>query len=534
MEGQELVIQRFPSTLSWTLRDVVAMGFRRRRIALICFSGFLLGTIMFALLTPKYRAETEILVKRERVDPVVSAELTQPLTIQADVQEEEMNSEVEIIKSDDVLRKVVAQCDLDKPPKHAWFGSHTPQQRADMALDGLRSSLIVEALPKTHIIRIAYSSRSPELSAHVLEALDSAYLEVHQDMHRSAGQLAFFDQQADNASRQLQAAEEQLKEFPKQGGVANPTLARDYTLQKLNEFNYNLGLTRQSIAETQNRIEALQQLSKTTPPRLTTQMREADNGQAMQQLETTLLNLQLKRSDMVSKYQPDYPPVKELDLEIASTQASIAAQKPLADVTTDQNPAYLWIQSEQAKARADLRGSQAKATETESTIRQTMESARKLDADSIEQQDLLRTVKAAEENYLLYSHKREEARITEALDASKILNVVIAEKPSVPSFPAQSPWMLGLFGTMLAFAATAGIVFTMEYMDPSFRNPGEVQSVLNLPLLAAVPDQNLRGYRIATDNGNGNGNGNGSEGPRSGDSGPLMEGEVAPNSEPVS
>jgi len=113
MEGQELVVQRFPSTLSWTLRDVVAMGFRRRRIALICFSGFLLGTIMFALLTPKYRAETEILVKRERVDPVVSAELTQPLTIQADVQEEEMNSEVEIIKSDDVLRKVVAQCDLD-------------------------------------------------------------------------------------------------------------------------------------------------------------------------------------------------------------------------------------------------------------------------------------------------------------------------------------------------------------------------------------------------------------------------------------
>jgi hypothetical protein len=57
---------------------------------------------------------------------------------------------------------------------------------------------------------------------------------------------------------------------------------------------------------------------------------------------------------------------------------------------------------------------------------------------------------------------------------------------------------------------------------------------LNLPLLAAVPDQNLRGYRIATDNGNGNGNGNGSEGPRSGDSGTLMEGEVAPNSEPVS
>jgi len=183
------------------------MGFRRGRIALICFSGFLLGTIAFAVLTPKYRAETEILVKRERVDPVVSAEQTQPLTIQADVQEEEMNSEVEIIRSDDVLRKVVTQTGLDKPSGRSWFHSRTPQQQADLALDALRSTLIVEALPKTHIIRITYTSRKPELSAKVLDALDAAYLGVHQDMHRSAGQLAFFDQQAENASKQLQAAE---------------------------------------------------------------------------------------------------------------------------------------------------------------------------------------------------------------------------------------------------------------------------------------------------------------------------------------
>jgi uncharacterized protein involved in exopolysaccharide biosynthesis len=527
MEGQELIIHRGPSTLSWTLRDVVAMGFRRRRIALMCFSGILLGTIVFALLTPKYRAETEILVKRERVDPVVSPEQTQPLTIQADVQEEEMNSEVELIKSDDVLRKVVAQCGLDKPSGRSLFGSKTPKQRADLALESLRGSLIVEALPKTHVIRVSYSSRDPELAAGVLDALDSAYLQVHQELHRPAGQLAFFDQQAESASLKLQDAEDRLRDFPKEGGVANPTLARDNTLQKLNEFNYNLGQTRQSIAETQSRIESLQQLAKTTPPRLTTQMREADNVMVMQQMKSTLLNLELKRSDMVSKYQPDYPPVKELDTEIASTKAAINAEKPLGDVTTDQNPAYVWIQGELAKAKSDLRGYQAKASETETIIRQTMDSTRKLDAESIQQQDLLRTAKAAEENYLLYSRKREEARITEALDQKKILNVAIAQKPSVPSYPAQSPLMLGLFGTMLAFAVTAGMIFTLEYMDPSFRTPGEVQAVLNLPLLAAVPDHANGGFRI------GNDNGNRSKGHRSGEGSGLADGEAEPSSEPT-
>jgi len=525
MEGQELVVRRKRVALSWTLRDVVAMGFRRRRAAVLCFFGVLFGTIGYVILNPQYRAETKILVKRQRVDPVVSAEQNQPMTIQPSVAEEEMNSEVELIKSDDVLRKVVAQRGLDTP--RGWGLLHrrrTPQQRVDLAIASLRSNLLIEALPKTNIIRITYTASEPVLAAQVLETLSAVYLEANRELHRSPGQLEFFDQQAKNASEQLQTAEQRLKEFPKADGTANPSLARDYTLQKLNEFNYNLGQTKQSIAETENRIASLEQLENTTPPRLTTQMREADAGQVLQQMKSALLTLELKRSDMASKYQPDYPPLKELEREIESTKAAIASENQLSDVTTDQNPAYVWIQGELAKTKADLRGYRAKATETETIIRQTMDSARKLDADSIEQQDLLRTAKTAEENYLLYSRKREEARIDDALDQNKILNLVVAEQPAVPSYPAQSPWMLGMFATILAFAATAGTVFTLEHLAPSFRTPSEVRAVLNVPLLAAVPDQSSGMFVLGKDSGSGTGDAEG---------GPFQKGEAEPNAGPA-
>ena len=525
MEGQELIVRRAPTALSWTLRDVVAMGFRRRHAAVLCFFGVLAGTIAYVILTPEYRAETKILVRRQRVDPVATADTSQPVLVQSSVAEEEMNSEVELIRSDDVLRKVVAQCGLDKSGGGGLLHRRrTPQQRADLALVALRSRLLIEALPKTDIIRISYTASEPALAAQVLQSLNAAYLDANREMHRSAGQLEFFDQQAKNASDQLQTAEERLKEFPKQDGTANPALARDYTLQKLNDFNYNLGQTKQSIAEGQSRIASLEQLAKTTPPRLTTQMREADAGQALQLMKSTLLTLELKRSDMASKYRADYPPLNELDKEIASTKSAIASEKPLGDVTTDQNPAYLWIQGELAKAKADLHGYQAKATETETIIHQTMESARKLNTDSIEQQDLTRTAKTAEDNYILYSRKREEARINEALDKDKILNLAVAEKPSTPSFPTQSPLMLGLFGTILAVAATAGMVFTLEYMDPSFRTPSEVRAVLNVPLLAAVPDQSSGMFVLATDPGSGSGDGQGD---------PFQKGEAEPNAGPA-
>jgi uncharacterized protein involved in exopolysaccharide biosynthesis len=226
-------------------------------------------------------------------------------------------------------------------------------------------------------------------------------------------------------------------------------------------------------------------------------MRDADAEGVLQQMKSTLLTLDLKRSDMASKYKPDYPPLVELNKEIASTEAAIAGEKPVKDVTTDQNPAYVWIDGELAKAQADLRGYQAKADAIESTIAKTMEDARKLDVSSIEQADLVRTAKAAEDNFLLYERKREEARIGEALDQTHILNVSIAEKATIPSVPALSPVLIGLFGLMLALAASAGLVFMLERLDNSFRTPADVEAVLNLPLLAAVPNE--RGYRLRTE-----------------------------------
>jgi uncharacterized protein involved in exopolysaccharide biosynthesis len=490
MEGQELVGYRAPGALSFTLRDVATVAFRRRRMALLSFFGVLLGTILFGLFWPKYRSETEILVRRDRVDPVITSQQTNPVIVNDSISEEEMNSEVELIKSQDVLRKIVIDCGLDHLRRRWWFGNSNPEKQIAGAIEGLRTNLVVEALTKSNVIRVSFTSRDPKLAARVLNTLDNLYLEEHRALHSPAGEFAFFDQQGMEAKQELDAAEERLKGFPSKIGIANPTLDRDITLQKLGDLDANLGQTKESIAETQKRIDALEQLARTTPPRLATQERRSDDALVLQQLETTLLNLELKHSDMTSKYQADYRPVQELEREIGETRAAIAAEKPLSDNTTDQNPTYVWIKSELAKAHADLQGYRAKATETEVISGQTQANVRRLDEDSVEQQKLVRAAKAAEENYLLYLHKREEARITDALDQSHILNVVVAEKPTVPVFPAQSRLMFALFGMVLALAASAGTIFALESLDSTLRTPAEVQVLLNIPVLATFPDQN--------------------------------------------
>jgi uncharacterized protein involved in exopolysaccharide biosynthesis len=281
-------------------------------------------------------------------------------------------------------------------------------------------------------------------------------------------------------------------------------------LQKLADFNGSLDTTRASIAEAQKRIADLEGQSQSTPSRLTTQMKKGDNAQVLQNLKATLLTLETKRTELLTKYQPTYPLVVEVDKEISDTRNALTLEEtsPVKEETTDQNPTYAWVSSELAKAKADLAGLQARETSLHAIVNVYMAQARKLEEQGIMQSDLMRAQKADEANYLLYTKKREEAKIADALDKDRILNVSVAQGPVVPSLPTRSPWIFGLVACLLASAVSLGVVFALDYADQSFRTPSEVMAELRIPVLAAVPTHRMMGNGLTK---NGNGHGNGSE-----------------------
>ncbi len=501
-------------TYSFTARDVVAIGFRHQRVLGLCFAGVLLGVSLSALFLPtKYRAETKLLVKRERVDPVVSPEQNAPMTFHDTVSEEEINSEVELIQSPDVLQKVVATCGLDKKKflSSLLHPGQTPQNRMDKAVLDLRSDLQLEVIKKTNVISIAYESHDPKQAQMVLATLDDAYLQKHLDVHHPSGQFQFFDEQADQYKKDMLAAEAQLKGFSGEAGGVAPTTLRDMTLQKLADFNGSLETTRASIAETEKRIADLEGQVHSTPTRMTTQMKRSDNAQVLENLKATKQSLEMKRTELLTKYQPTYPLVQEVDKELADTNAALAKEEssPVKEEVTDQNPTYGWVNSELAKAKADLSGFQAREASLITIVNGYKDQARQLDQQGILQGDLVRTEKADEANYLLYTKKKEEARIEDALDRTRLLNVSVAQGPLLPSLPTRSPWVFALVACLLAAAVSLGVVFAIDYADQSFRTPSEVISELRIPVLAAVPIHRAKGLHYANGNGNGNGNGTG-------------------------
>ncbi len=476
---------------SYTAREVAVIFFRHRRVATLCFAGVVFGALIAALILPSYRAEMKFLVKRERVDPVISGDqsTSQIQIASPEITEQEMNSEVELLTSEDLLRQVVMANHLERAVGSSWFHKNDEERKIAIAVRKLRSHLQVEAVRKTNIVNVTLSSRNPKQAADVLSSLANLYLEKHTQVMRPGGQYLFFAQQTDEAKKELTEAEGRLQEFNRSQRVVAPEMERDNTLEKLSDISLSLEQTRAAIGETEDRIDALKRLQRSMPARITTQLREGDNPQLMQQLKSTLLNLQLKKTELLTKFQPTYPLVQEVERQITETQTAIAAEnaRPVREETTDQNPTEAWVRGELAKANADLSGLRAREEEQRTSVASFQSRARLLNDKGIVQQDLLRAAKAAEQNYLLYLRKREESRITDALDRRRILNVAIAQEPLVPALPAHSGGWYLLIGIMFAVLAAVGSTFGAEYFDDSFRTPDEIRRELRLPVIAAVP-----------------------------------------------
>jgi len=83
------------------MRDLLAVLFRQRGLVLISFAGIFLAVVLYGLFAPSYEAQMKVLVRRGRVDPVVTPTPTQSPEFQRhEVTEEELNSEVELLRDE--------------------------------------------------------------------------------------------------------------------------------------------------------------------------------------------------------------------------------------------------------------------------------------------------------------------------------------------------------------------------------------------------------------------------------------------------
>jgi uncharacterized protein involved in exopolysaccharide biosynthesis len=470
-----------------TPRELGAVVYRQRWVVLGTALLVALGMVLAGVWTPEYAAQMKLLVVRNRVDSVISPEAVSPVVWGADqVSEEDLNSEVELLKSTDLLRKVVVATGLDREASNK---RRNPAQAIEAATTKLQKHLKVEALRKTNMIAVRYESRDAQMTSKVLNALSDAYAEKHVEVHRPSGELKFFDQQVSDYKRGLEESQQKILQMSQETGVVAPQQERDFALERANEFDASASQALQTVQEDTRRIATLRQQVASSKAQVTGSVRVASNEAVLSQLKEKLSNLETKRTEMLGRYTPSYRPVQDLDNEIAELKSSIAteASSPTREETTTANPVHQWAEGELARTEAEISTMETRATAASAMAAQYRAKADRLNRQSMVQADLQRDAKAQEENYLLYMQKREAARSSDALDRRGILNVAIAQHPVTPTYPLRTIQYAAMMTLLLGLTLGVSTAFVADSMAPSFRTADEVSRYLDVPVLACLP-----------------------------------------------
>lgn len=472
-------------------RDFAIVFFRHPRLLKLSFLLIFGAGMVYWIVAPSYEAQMKILVRRGRIDPAVTPTQTAaPLFEQDVVSEEELNSQAELLQDRDLLRSVVLQTGLAE--RHSWIASLTGQSREERIahmVKRLAAKLEVTPARKSQLIAVSYKSSDPNLSMTVLRSLANAYFAKQAEIQRPNGQQAFFEEQTQRARNALDQAQADLLRFSRDKDVTSAPLERDLTLQRFSEAeSADMGL-RAAIAESAERVRSLEGKLRELPPTRIVQTRSSDNPQLQEKLKSKLLELELERTELLMKFQPTYRLVTEVEEQIAQAQAAVKDEelKPLRDETTQEDPDYEWVNSERIKSLVELQALEKREAVAQAQVRQFRAAAQRLAQETVTQTDLQDRLKAAEDKYLLYVSKREEARISDALDQNGILNVALAEQPRVPALPTTPLWLATCLSLVTACAFSTGAVFAADYLDRSLRTPDEAARLLGAPVLAALP-----------------------------------------------
>lgn len=488
-------------------RELVAVLHRRRKfIAQVFFGGLVTVALGVWSQHPTYRAAATLMVTSDRAQIVVSPDANTRPTVER-VTEQDMNSEVALIHSDALVREVLAEYwkTEDEPPTLAGrllsivtfplripallyqrLHNVAPPTELDNAVQVVLKNLGAGIVGKSNLIEVSYYSADPKWAAELVNKLVAKHIERRAKLSQQSEARRFFESQRDVLATKTREAEVALEEFNHRQGIdALSPDQRNSVRARLTELQTLLANSERELAEGTARTEFLTKEITNYPRNIATESKVAQNQQF---IKPKIIELQLERTELLSKYAPTSVKVRDIDRQIAQAKALMNSNpETLAETTSAINPAYQSLEVDLAQTKAQVAAVSARVEALRAQVAEHKTTVGHLDEISSEQERLEQAVASTKEASATYAKKEEEARFTTALDESNLVDIAIAEKAEIPTVPEKSKQALMLvLGTVMSLVAGVGLAFLRDHLDPAVKSAVEAKNVTGLPVLAEV------------------------------------------------
>lgn len=424
-------------------------------------------------------------VRNSRADLSLSPIGGADRTITGAVTPSVINSEIQILKSLDLIQQTIAKTGypLLKTPEDATPGE---QERA---FQKLLVRLSVTPVAESNVIDIKFRDGDPARAAGFVNTLTALYLIKHTKVHRGDNDAAtFFEDQAERYEAQFEKTRQALLKYQDEANIIDLTEETTQNLNRLFTLEAQLKEIQGQIEGAQKEVVVFERLIAEQPDEQTTQRTLATNPEVTL-LRSRLVDLERQRDELLSRYTPQSRFVVDKEAEIVALRERLGGkQETIVDATVFSRNSTKESLRQQFLARTALL-SQLEGRKR-SLMQETSSYSTRLGVlkeKSIGLVRLRQENSIARENFLLYRKKAEEARIAAAMDEQKLINTGIMQKAPVPTLPTGRGLLIALaFGTIAGLSLGMGSAFTLEFFNSSVQHENDVERFLQVPVLATI------------------------------------------------
>jgi protein tyrosine kinase modulator len=389
-----------------------------------------------------------------------------------------MQTQLDIIKSEKVARKVVQDLKLTQSPmaqKLVEDAAEHGRSVEDTLVENLLEHLDV-GTTQSSVIQASFSARDPAYSADVANGIGKAYIETMLELRVEPTQkaAAWFDEQLKSLRANLEDAQAKLTEYYQRRGIVSADENVDVENTRLAILSGQVGRAQEQTSEWKSREQQARAFMERggSPER----MPEILDNPFIQRLKEDLLHGEAKLQELSAHYGPNYP----------QYQRQVSENRSLREK----------LDVEMKKIVAGIESSARQSRQREADSRNAMAAQRArvlaLKENRNELTVLRRNVESAER---AYDTAMQRSVVSQVESRANQTNVAVLNPAAVPRKHSQPKITLNIALSMVV-GTILGIVMVMllEVLDRRVRSRSDLN--LDVPLLAVLNEHQPTGLRL--------------------------------------
>lgn len=399
-----------------------------------------------------------------------------------------VDSQVEVINSDDLILSVVRRLKLTEDPEFngsnpgllsmvlgkvmSLFGTGEPasQERLEHAVvEAVQKSLRTERVLTTYVLSLNYRSRSPDKAAKIVNAIANAYLVGALEAKYQSTKRAteWLQQRSIELSEQATASDRAVQTFKAEHNIVGTSRGL-MSEQQLSDLNTQLVQARASTAEAKARLDRINAISDQDVAQST--VTDALNNSVITRLRAQYLDLQAQYADWSRRYGKQHLAAVNLANKMEELR------KNIADELHRIGDAY----------RSDYEIAKSREASLEKNVKELVAQAGDTGQAAVKLRDLESAADTYRNLYNNFLEKLQSATQNQSFPLSEARLISTATKPDRKSSPRTVLALVGglVGGLCLGF----GVAFGRELLSDVLRTPGEVEEELGVKCLGVLPD----------------------------------------------